>query len=383
MATEKEEMGIGALEDLILGQPKYSSSEIESLESMSLKEDETKVGDTIVNDDESSLKDLKKELERIPDNAGDITDLGSEKPEELVVIGKNSNIYRDILKSLFGDEISTVVMTDEDGNDVDMSLDELDIDKELFDSISKQAIGSIKESEGKNKISVEGVSELALQLIEIDKKGGKISDLTKLRDNIIHPLDGLDLTKREDQIKAVFIRQRASGIPDEDTEILVRGYLSNGVLEEKAVLAEGQLREYVDKQIEARKLDTENKLAIAQENQKQFKKLFRDNLKGFDLNKTYEDKLVRFAFEEDPNTRLKEMDMVYAEMRNNPATAHKLALFLRNMDEYDKFVSAQKVKEVHLDSARKIKVVRSGAGTGLGDRAKEKASIGSLEDLKI
>lgn len=381
--NDVQEAGIGSLNELLsVFSPKVEdAAPLEEIgESLMIdKSDEVK------NKKDSSLNDDTTQVDEGEDDLVDNIINNSEEPNKDQVISPKSKEYRSILSNMFGDTLSTVVIEDENGNDVEVSLDEIEIDEELFNELSSQAIESIKKSVSEETVSVKGLSDTAKRLIEIDRNGGDISDLINLQKKFVHPLEGLDIeNSEEDQVKVILMRQRANGVPDEDIKVLIKGWMDSGVLKDKASIAESELRKHFDSQIELREKQTMERKKAQEEQNKLFRKSFRDNMGSFQLNENMKKSVSNFALKENPENGLREMDLRYAEFRNDPDKAVKLAMFLYDTDEYNKQVSSEHVKKSKLETSSKIKIVRSSSSnSSKGSKASNSGNIGSLDELNI
>lgn len=338
--------------------------------------DANKNGD---NNKESSLTDEEKTRKEEEERIAREEKLNSEKQNPIQSEG--SEQYRESLKRLFGKRVETITILDENEQEVEVSLDEVDLDLETYESIAKQYMDIVKEESAVNKISVEGISEFTKALIEIEKNGGNTLELLQMKEELSDPLENLDLNKRDDQIKAIFLRQRAQGIDDDDTKMLIRGYEAEGVLEDKAKNADAQLREAIKKRLELEQQQTQAIAAQREEEFKQYKKNFREGLNTFELNDTSKTKLVDFALRKNSDNRY-EIDKAYSEAKRNPEKAVKLALFLKDYDEFVKQVTNEKVKETKLETAKKIRIIK-GTQTSVGDpqNKKESKGLGNLAEL--
>lgn len=302
-----------------------------------------------------------------------------EEGEEEVKVTKNesSENYKNLLKGMWGDSIGTIVQ-EIDGEEVEVSIDEMDIDEEMFQTIIQSKIEFEKENAGKNKISTEGISDFAKSLIEIDRNGGDISELLEMKKAYSDPLDNLDISTPDGQKQAIYLRKKAADPNQDDDEIilLIDAYEKKGILEEKAETAEKELRDAFEMQVEARK-----KAAIdAQEARKKMLEDYRKDLKGqvsnqFTLNDTVIKKLVNIATKSDDEGKF-ELDSRYSEYRRDPQKAARLALFLLDEEEYVKQVSSKEVKNEKLKSAKLKLRTKASSGAEIGSNKK-----GSPDDL--
>lgn len=293
-----------------------------------------------------------------------------------------SKIYHDALKSMFGDSISHIIQQDEEGNDVEVALEEVVLDKELFEAIVESKMADLKSDLSKDKISVEGVSDLTKDLIEIDKNGGNITELLQVKRDYSDPLDQLDITTVEGQRLAIYLRKKSKGAEDEEIEALIRTWEADGILEEKAIAAESELRAAIQQQVEMTKRNAEEKVKRQKEIMRSYKKDIRESLDEFQLNDAVKNKVTLLATKTDERGRF-EIDKAYDEARSNPKTAARLALFLLDEDEYIKQVTTEAVQKTKLNTAKKIRVVakKSDDAPTLLDKNDRGDGITRFEDI--
>jgi hypothetical protein len=323
---------------------------------------------------EEEEEDIKDELEEEEE-----TEESEVKEEEVAdkVVNESSSNYKELLKGMWGDSIDTIVQ-EVDGEEVEVSIDEMDIDEEMFQTIIQSKIEQERENAGKNKISTEGMSDFAKSLIEIDRNGGDISELLEMKKAYSDPLDNLDISTPEGQKQAIYLRKKAADPNQDDDEIilLIDAYEKKGILGDKAEVAERELREAFEMQVEARK-----KAAIeAQEARKKMLDDYKKDLKGqvsnqFTLNDNVIKKLVNIATKSDEDGRF-ELDSRYSEYRRDPQKAARLALFLLDEEEYIKQVSSKEVKNEKIKSAKLKLRTKASSGAEIGSNKK-----GSPDDL--
>jgi hypothetical protein len=282
----------------------------------------------------------------------------------------SSDIYKNTLKSMFGESIDVLVQEDEEGNEVEVSLEEVEIDEDTFREIVKSKLDEIKEEASRDKISVKGISDFTRDLIEIDRNGGDINELIKVKESFSDPLDELDLSTEEGQIKAIYLRMLAGGQDEDTIRRLIKSYKLDGDLEEVANKAEQELRGAMQQQVErAKQLAIENS-EKRKSLLKSYKKDIKDNLSDFELNENIKNKIVQLATKEDENGRF-EIDRIYYSYREDPKKAARLALFLLDEDEFINQVTNQAVKNTKLNTAKKLKIVTGSARSTSGPTLKE------------
>lgn len=377
-----EKPGMVSLEDL-MGLPPMEAESTPAGEALE-KELESKVVDVLPGLD-PILDIVPPVVEEAAEEEDKVADpiLGSiEKPENETETEANSSIlYKDTLKSIFGDNLGSLVQ-EVDGVEQEIALEDLELDSELFADILKSKMEEVREEASKNKISSEGISEFTKNLIELDKNGGDVRSLLEVKQAYSDPLEGLDVEVIEDQKEILYLRGKAAGQSDKDINLLIEIYEAKGLLESEAVEAEKALRDAIDGQmqraIEAAKADSKAK----EETFKLYKKDLKETLSKFELKDGAKAKLLDIATK--PNKEGKyEMDEAYNEWRMTPDKAAELAFFLTDKEEYLKQATKVAVKEKQVEIARKIKIIpRSNSGTIDAPRTKATDRSVNISDLK-
>jgi hypothetical protein len=291
-----------------------------------------------------------------------------------------SLVYKRTLKSMFGDSITHLIQEDEEGNEVETPIEDIVINEQLFQQIVQSKMDNIKEEASKDKISVKGVSEFAKKLVEIDRNGGDISELIKVKETYADPLDSIDVTTEEGQVQAIYLRMLAGGQDEDTIRRLIESYKREGSLEEIANKASQELRDAIDQQIENARIESENQRNQRKDLIKQYKKEIRNNLESFQLNDNIKNKIVTLATKEDENGRF-EMDRLYYQLRENPEKAARLALFLLDEDEYVKQVTNSTVQKKKLESASKLKIVSGSKSSNAGPQLKSNSQRSSEDNI--
>lgn len=338
--------------------------------------------DLEVVDEESSLKEKEDILKETTEAVGEKKDSEKHVAEQ----SEDSEKYRQALKHVFGNKIKTVVQ-EIDGEEVEVSIDDMDIDLETFNLILKEYTEQEKEEAVKGKVSVEGVSEFTKELIEIERKGGKVADLFQMKQEYGDPLDNLDLTKIEDQRTAVYLRLKAKERTDEEITNNIRAWESQGLLEDKAIEADSELRQAMQKQIELRKQQSDEAIVKRQETEKNYKKDLKTELQAqFELTDNIRSKIVDLSTKKDEKHGFG-INGVYAEKMQNPKTAAELILFLLDREEFVKQITNKKLTESKLETARKIRIIKtaetSKAGTSVKGKSEGAFSLASLQGEKV
>ena len=246
--------------------------------------------------DEKEAK-LEAEVNKLEEAVEPKTEAKSESDvaielEEPVAFEANeqSNFYKRSLKAMFGDTISHIIEEDSEGNEAEVLLEDTVVTEEFYNQIVKSKLEEIKAEASKDKISTKGVSNFARDLVEIDRNNGDISELLKAKDAYADPLDRLDLTDENDQAQAIYLRMMAGGQDEDTTRRLINSYKSEGILEDKAIEAESELKEAIQLQVEKAK-ETSN--AQAEQRRallKDYKKDIKGSLEKYQLNDNIKNK---------------------------------------------------------------------------------------------
>jgi len=316
------------------------------------------------------------------EETADSTDEDEEENEEPIVPevktkdhSGESDIYRNILKDMYGDSITHLIQENEEGEEVEVAIEDIEINKELYLQIVNSKTEEIKEEASKGKISAEGISDFARDLIEIDRNGGNISKLLHAKETITDPLDNLDITTIEGQKEAIFIRMKAGGQSDDSIDRLIRSYETEGILEDVAIKAEEELRAAVKYQIDRSKEEAERIKVERVEAIKSYRKELKNHLSEFELKDSIKNKIVLSATKQDEEGRF-EMDNLYREFREDPKKSARLALFLLDEQEYIDQVTNKATQETKLTTASKLRISAK-KGADVGPDFKEKKSSGN------
>lgn len=314
-----------------------------------------------VDEEDSSLKDKDNGEGDEPPAPGakETIELDHEKQTKVPAAGENepSHLHK-ILKSLYGDQVITIIQQDENGEDVEVPVDELELDEELLAEIIRTKSEQEKEEVTKDKISVEGVTEFTKNLIEIDKRGGTVTDLLKLRETYIDPLNQLDTATPEGQKEVIRLRMLAAGTNEEDIKDFIELYEKKGELETKALKYEAEIRAAVNAQAEDRKQKAIADEEARKERMKTYKKDLKESIQqSFQLKDTEVNKLVDFATKFDAQNQ-NVLAKSFTEALADPQKAAKLILFLYDEKEFEAQLSSGVLKEHQKKTGVRLGTIR-------------------------
>lgn len=306
------------------------------------EEEEDQAGSGAGEEEEEEQQEEEQEQEEEEDQAGS---------------GEVSHFLASI-KSLFGDSITHISQENENGEHVEVPLEEIEFTQEVFEDIVRSKIEALTEEAKLNTVSTEGLSEFARELIEIDRLGGDVSVLLQSKETYIDVLDKLDLREVADQKRVIYLRLKAEGSrSDEEIDILIGGYESKGLLSNKAEISDKEIRDAVNGQIEQAKA-----LAKKQKDERDslivdYEKDILKSLDQFELTDEIKKKVARLSVKRDDKERF-EIDNTYFKMKQDPDMAAKLMLFLLDMEEYNKQISKEVKKQAQLKGAKGLTIIK-------------------------
>ena len=254
--------------------------------------------------------------------------------------------------------IESYFKVNEAGEDEPVDLADTVVTPELFEELVLAHNKLVQEEASKNKISIDRVSDLTKQLIEIEDAGGDVTKVLREKQRVLDPMQAIDVSTKEGQVAAVVLFMQLTGKDAEDIEARVKLYEERGDLatraEEFQVETEKLFKAYVDKQKENALKETEKQ----KEFWKNYKKDFSEKgLASFQLNDAAKKKLTKFAAEYTEGSGF-EIDKALKELRQDPVRAAKLALFVMDEEEFIKQVSVTKVREEQVKSAIRLGIVK-------------------------
>jgi hypothetical protein len=281
---------------------------------------------------------------------------------EPISTSPNQELYRSSLRKL---NVSSVAQEDENGETVEIPIEELDIDEELYTDIIRQLVESEKEEVSKDKISIKGVSELTKNitaaLIEIDKNGGDNTSILHNKQAYLDPLDSLDLDTTEGQRQAVEMLLRNDGKGRDSFEIkaIIKSYEENGLLRDRALESDEIIRKTFSDFVEKQKKLAEDQKKENEEKLKVYRKDFKKELDThFELKDTVKAKIADFATPKAGDGSLAEFDKRMMEVRFNPSLSAELALWLMDREEYIRQITNKKLTEQKVSTAIKAGTIR-------------------------
>lgn len=352
--------------------PEESSfSNVQSLDSLFTDEDiekgpekiedlfeEVKEVEDIRSEEEKQAEDLIKEVSTVTKESDLEEDENSKEPKKPVF--EDSVNYKELAKEFLGDTFDSIVI-EEDGVEVEKSLDDLDLDKETFLDLIKSHVESIKEEAGKDKIAVSEISDLTKKIIEIDRNGGDILEALNIKKQYQDPFSNLDLTNKDDQKRAIIYGERLAGTSDEKIAKKLKFYEFDDSLEEEAYRLKEVAEEIANKKVQ----DLEKNAAEQREFEKKALEKYRgdlsESLDSFQLKPSFKKKLLDISSKKNEEGRF-ELDDLYSKVRANPSESADLIMFLANKEEYLKQKLAPELTKKQVETQKKLRFTRRSRG---------------------
>jgi len=339
---------------------------------------------------EDNLGFNSKEEEEIEEDNQPKDDLGITPPvitpdnnsndnDEPAVESEESKRFKAILKNTFGD--LGVIEQEIEGEVVEFSIDDIEMDSETFESLVAQKIEQEREAAQSGKISVEGISDITKAMIEVDKNGGDLGQLLNVKQSYYDPLSQIDTTTDQGKMEVVALRLSAQGLSPDQVEIQLSGVKAKGILDEVAEKAETELKALMNQAIENEKQKAQAKALALQEERKKYKSSLKQSLSNFQLKDTVKNKVVEMATKIDEKG-MYEIDKLYGEAMKDPDKAAKLTLFLLDEKEYEAQITDKKITAEKINQLGRLKLLaKKGSQVVENKRTPPEKGLIPLENL--
>ena len=293
------------------------------------------------------------------------------KPEEVVEEDleipktKTPQNLVNLAQELLG--VETIVVEGENGEDIELSLEDANLTLEDISELAKTKKNQELDDFKLNSVSVKNLNDNQKAIIDIVAKGGDIGDLLQLQQTYVDPISKLDLESERDQVEAIYLHGKASRKTDEEIEFMIEGIKSKGMLKEKAEAAINDLNEAVNAQTLLKQKEAQERIADTEKKLKEFKKDLKNNLKEEfkEFNEATTNRLTEFASKRKEDGKY-DIDIAYMKMRSDAKLATKLALFLYDMEEYNKVITKDAPLREAKKTEQKLRLGRFSTGSSAG-----------------
>lgn len=297
--------------------------------------------------EEKQQPDITQEPLKEDDNKLEtLLEVKSENKEELLNTAKKYlGDFYDAIEINDGD---SVIKADEYIKDVDTLV-------EMLAEKHKHELEELKA----NSVSTTNLDALQKDIVNIISKGGNPAELIKVQSDYIQPLSEIDLDTEEGQIEMIQTVLRDGNRTDEEIDILIAGYLSKGILEDKAIESKKLLEDHYQSHLEKVKQAELDRLEQIKTAHKKFSTDVKKEFETLGYNDTTVKKLRSFVSEikpqgENKGVNMTEMDYEYFKLRNDPKEAALLGLFFYDREKYNETVAKKAVNKEQVKTAKTI-----------------------------
>lgn len=330
-------------------------------------------GDTSKGNDDEDKSD--------PDNTGNSEGEGNdvdENEENKDVTEPATPDYKGILSDLISrgviSDISDYEFQVGENEDDKVSFKDLDIkDKDSFLDLIENVIKEKESGLLKDKIDTSSISDFTRQLIEAEKSGANVNQILGVYRQYQAPIQDLDLSVKEDQMKVIrhFVNSLPISDEEKDEQLEIYKSQSDEFIEAKAKKFKGILDEKMKDYIQKQKEDAEKKKKEDEEAGKRYRKELKTEFSSsYELNEKMLSRLTDFALKIDDKGETGVL-RTFKETMKDPKKAVDLIMYLMDSEEFIKQKSNKRVKQ---EQVKVIKMLgrtnksRSATGdTGGGD----------------
>lgn len=285
-------------------------------------------------------------------------------------------------KGILSDLISRGVISDisdyefqvGENEDDKVSFKDLDIkDKDSFLDLIENVIKEKESGLLKDKIDTSSISDFTRQLIEAEKSGANVNQILGVYRQYQAPIQDLDLSVKEDQMKVIrhFVNSLPISDEEKDEQLEIYKSQSDEFIEAKAKKFKGILDEKMKDYIQKQKEDAEKKKKEDEEAGKRYRKELKTEFNSsYELNEKMLSRLTDFALKIDDKGETGVL-RTFKETMKDPKKAVDLIMYLMDSEEFIKQKSNKRVKQ---EQVKVIKMLgrtnksRSATGdTGGGD----------------
>lgn len=345
-----------------------------SLADMDDKED-LKEGENAGGEDGGNDKSTEEEGATADDTNNNTSNEGAgNNEEEEVKIPKTD--YKGILSDLMSrgiiNDISDYEFQVGENDEDKVSFKDLSIeDKESFLDLIENVIKEKESGLLKDKIDTSSVSDFTRQLIEAEKSGANVNQILGVYRQYQAPIQDLDLSVKEDQMRVIrhFVNSLPISDEEKDEQMEIYKSQSDEFIEAKAKKFKGILDEKMKEYIQKQKEDAEKKKKEDEEASKRYRKDLRTEFNSsYELNEKMLSRLTDFALKIDDKGETGVL-RTFKESMRDPKKAVDLIMYLMSPDEFIKQKSNKRVKQ------EQIKVIKM-----LGRTNKSRSSTNEKTD---
>ena len=335
-------------------------------------------------DEATQQEEVVNEIENVDEEVveNNEEEVGSVGTEENVSIAPKETILTKTIKSLLDKGTWTDYSLNIDGEDYD-SIDDLiskvEITEDLFEALAEKQL-EVEKNELKSKsISIEGVDETRVKIIEAIKNGLNYEPLLEINDNHIQPLKDMDLSD-EGQAETVCYQKLKMQYGDDIdviqfklSQLKNQGLLESTAEEIRQEFIQGFEKMIADKSLEMKQAKEEANRVIKEE-----KKQLRATLKENEYNDVFSKKIVDFIYEKD-NDGVEDWYSIVKSKLDDKTFATKFAHFVLDEEDFINKKFSTFKRESNLSTLEKLNITvnskKSKDGGQAPDKTKEKDTL--------
>ena len=285
----------------------------------------------------------------------------TEVEETVIPEEKNTTDYKNVIKSVWGDDIGAVLSTDEEGNEVETLFEDMEVDESTAADIIKSKLAEIEETY-KSRVSIDDVSDFTKRLIDIESNGGDYKEAVNLYNTYQDPLESLDLENENDQIKVIVMRNRANEMGDEDIRDLIDSYKIKGILKERSETAKEDLTTAIDAKLDQISKEASDRKEKHNQDLKVYKTNIKTVMKDYTVKEATKSRIISATTKMDEDGRY-EIDKIYNEVRRDPVKIAELSLFLLDKEAFLQKVGKVAKTEQNKSTLKTLKMISNKSKT--------------------
>lgn len=272
------------------------------------------------------------------------------------------------------------VVLDIDGEEVQLSSLE-DIDEETFLQIQEAQDNLREEARADQFIPKEGLNEISLKLIELQKSGGDISEAIQVYDQYVNPLQGLDL--QNEKIQEQLVRRSLTKKVDdpEIVEMTIAKYKKDQVLGNKAKEVIDFTNAAFDKYMEQRTAEASDKKRQEQDAHKTYLKSLEEEYKTVEIKSDLKKQILQLANRNDKG-ELEAVEVVREQLKD-PKLAQELLFFISNRDAYKKSIGSKVKTKTNIDNMKRVNIIKDKQKKQTGGSSKPDNGSSDFEFIEV
>ena len=320
---------------------------------------------------------MVQELPTVETPPPTVNEIATEEPK---TVTRYSEKIKSLIEDGFLEDVSITL------DDKEVFLSDIDIqDKDTYNTILENIKADKKKQREEKYISIEGLDETFLKVVEARKAGGNVNEIiqenisaTDQLSNLRNALDSVEVADNEKEQLAINIvaqNLQQKGLSQKVIQAQIEDYIDSGSLENEATsILDGHLQLH-NQAIEQKTQLEFQRIEKEKEDFKAFKKTISSTYKEFGIPDSIQRVLVENATKLD-DLKISNTDKLYFEtQQKNPNLFSKVNFLLHNPEEFEKWISGKKVTEA------KKEIIKSSIVINTNKKRESKGSSTTLEEI--